>query len=685
MTELAALVRFAHVASLVLLAGSFVFLIFVARPFVAGRFVAHPADRESEPGVFHAYCLAWHGRIARWSLVVAVLTALAGLWLQAVTIGGSGAALAAGTASTASVVLPMLSATLYGNVWLARMALAAMLAVLLFRGRRGQGHGEEGAIAGLALSACLLGSMALAGHAAAGEGAEFIVHSTADVLHLLAAGAWLGALPPLVLLLARCAGARGDPTGMLTVKQITRRFSALGMICVATLIVTGSINAWVLVGGVPQLLGTAYGQLLLLKLSLLLPMIGVAAVNLLKINPAIAAAANDAGVMPGLAWKLSRNALIEAGLGFAILAIVGYLGMTPPARHDKVDWPFAFRWDWALLDSAPKARAESEMGFAWLVLGLFVMQFAFLSRRFRFWTAAAGAALVVYAANVVLTPVITDAYPTTYLRPSVAYHTISVANGGKRYAADCAICHGVNGYGDGPAAEGLRPRPADLAGRHANAHTVGDLFWWISMGIPNTAMQGYAARLAEEDRWDLINYVRALAGAKRARGLAPVIEDRAWLVAPDFVYASSDGQTRTLKDHRGSKLVLLVLTAPRSEARLALLAEAVSRLSSQGVELIVVPPESGRADLRSAAPPLVTEGNREIHATYGLFASSFADEAPPDGARHVEYLIDRRGYIRARWLPGENDAWRDPAAIARQAELLLKEAPGLPAPEDHVH
>jgi putative copper resistance protein D len=51
----------------------------------------------------------------------------------------------------------------------------------------------------------------------------------------------------------------------------------------------------------------------------------------------------------------------------------------------------------------------------------------------------------------------------------------------------------------------------------------------------------------------------------------------------------------------------------------------------------------------------------------------------------VEYLIDKQGYIRARWLPTENDAWRNIDRLFSQVELLRKERPRTPAPDDHVH
>ena len=58
-----------------------------------------------------------------------------------------------------------------------------------------------------------------------------------------------------------------------------------------------------------------------------------------------------------------------------------------------------------------------------------------------------------------------------------------------------AVCHGIAGYGDGPAAADLKPKPADLTARHAASHTVGDLYWWLSHGIKETAMPGFRGEL----------------------------------------------------------------------------------------------------------------------------------------------------------------------------------------------
>jgi putative copper resistance protein D len=57
--------------------------------------------------------------------------------------------------------------------------------------------------------------------------------------------------------------------------------------------------------------------------------------------------------------------------------------------------------------------------------------------------------------------------------------------------------------------------------------------------------------------------------------------------------------------------------------------------------------------------------------------------APP---LHVEFLIDRQGYIRARWLPGApGPGWDTLRTLVEQIQLIDKETPAGPAPDEHVH
>ncbi len=90
------------------------------------------------------------------------------------------------------------------------------------------------------------------------------------------------------------------------------------------------------------------------------------------------------------------------------------------------------------------------------------------------------------------------------------------------FATHCAVCHGASGRGDGPAAKGLTPPPADLtdAARQGQLSVLG-LYNTITLGIKGTGMTGFSA-LSDPQRWALAFYVTTLAGSadERARGAA---------------------------------------------------------------------------------------------------------------------------------------------------------------------
>lgn len=90
----------------------------------------------------------------------------------------------------------------------------------------------------------------------------------------------------------------------------------------------------------------------------------------------------------------------------------------------------------------------------------------------------------------------------------IAATAASLAAGERLYAANCAVCHGETGEGDGPGAAGLQTPPANLHETHVQENSDGALFYIISHGKPDTPMPAWANILDEEQRWHVVNYLR---------------------------------------------------------------------------------------------------------------------------------------------------------------------------------
>lgn len=77
------------------------------------------------------------------------------------------------------------------------------------------------------------------------------------------------------------------------------------------------------------------------------------------------------------------------------------------------------------------------------------------------------------------------------------------------FQQQCVVCHGDKGRSDGPAGMALSPRPSDLTSEEVQAQTDGALFWKISEG--RGAMPAFKNMLSEEQRWQVVTYLRTLA------------------------------------------------------------------------------------------------------------------------------------------------------------------------------
>ena len=208
----------------------------------------------------------------------------------------------------------MVTDTPMGQAWAVRMiALVVLLGVVSVLHR-------AFAVAAL-LAALALGSLAWTGHGAAGEGNAGTLQLVADIAHMLAAAAWIGAL---VGLGAMVFGKSHSKTAHAALDQ----FSRAGSIIVGVVIVSGLVNSAYLVGvsHLTDLPSTLYGQLLIVKLVLFTGMLGLAALNRFRLTPAIALFAGEVPSFGALRLSLS----LEAGAAATIVALVAWIGTLQP-------------------------------------------------------------------------------------------------------------------------------------------------------------------------------------------------------------------------------------------------------------------------------------------------------------------------------------------------------------------
>jgi putative copper resistance protein D len=315
--------RTVHLAANIMTAGVVFFIVFIAEP----AFGKAPLASKT--------AAAFRLRLTRIAWISIAFSVLSGMsWLVLVAASMSGQPVAAVYAQ--GTLWTVLSQTDFGNDWLARSVFVCVLAGLLIPLLSATGAKPPWLkAAAVIFSALLVGSLAWAGHAIGAQGIEGIVHPAADVLHLIAAAAWVGTLVPLALLLSMT----GKNAALLPVaRTATLRFSTLGIASVGTLLLTGMVNTWYLVGSVSALTESNYGRLLLIKLALFLTMVGIAAFNWSQLTPSLVRNAH-AGAAQKARRALCRNAAIEASFGAVIIGIVAVLGTLPPASHAHHEVP----------------------------------------------------------------------------------------------------------------------------------------------------------------------------------------------------------------------------------------------------------------------------------------------------------------------------------------------------------
>jgi mono/diheme cytochrome c family protein len=460
-----------------------------------------------------------------------------------------------------------------------------------------------------------------------------------QIIHISAAAIWLGTLVPL-LCFVRAAAPEAAAIA-------ARKYSVYGTGCVLLLALTALFQGWVLIANWPALIGTGYGWIVLLKLTLFALLLGCAARNRFTLTPALS------GASPVITQKnLVRSIAYEAGFGLAIVIAAAFLAQLSPAIHEQTLWLFSKQPSLITINEDADFRREVIEALLALAFASALLVLAVFVRRMR-WPLAIVAIGIGWLAVPHLDLLFIEAYPSSFYHSPTGFSAISIANGKPLYADHCAACHGTKGRGDGPAARGLAIPPADLTAPHLWGHSDGEMFWWLSHGIENPeggqAMPGFADQLTEEQRWQLIDYIRA---NNAGVGFAA---SGSWTVpvkAPNIQLSCAKG-TLTVDDLRGNVVRLIFAdhaAAPPSPAELQ------GRLMTVMVGNNNIKPDETHC----------TANDPAIAQAYGV-----ATGMTPDALSNVQFLIDTNGWLRAVQRPGERITnWNDPIQLTTDVLAL---------------
>lgn len=588
-----------------------------------------------------------------------------------------------------------LTKTRTGNVWMWREGFALLslgAALYIKHSSSDRAQWRYVLCATLAIIALSVGS--LASHSAAEE--MSVTSILPYALHIVLAGVWFGALPAFLLIIftkkTEQSREEVDQSGIQTLK----RFSVMAMPVMLGVIASGVIVADRTVDTIyAALVATEYGWLLITKIILLIFVLVIASRARSVWLPSLA----QGQALAAIGGKnLRKWVRIEFVLAALIVLLATIIANTIPAKHAIIEeWPYPFRFSIDATWEDPSVQMRVWVGGALLLLAGGLIIFG----RIKKWAVkrriGIPGAVVASAMAIMLPPLAVQAYPETYLNTPVPFDTISISNGSGFFKENCVTCHGPQGKGNGILAKSFAKPPADLLTEpHTERHTAGDFFNWLSKGIPDTGMPGFADKLGEEDRWDVVNYIHAMSRGYQARLMNPkVVPNKPSLGPPNFSYSAHNESRGILQDFRQQKSVLLVLFSwPESKTRIDQLRKTYDKLKEGSAEVLAVPmnvidPQEIEEITENIPFPVVTQGAEEITRSYILYRRTLGrPDLLGEGSvpNHLEFLIDRFGYLRARWIPvADGDGWTNMNLLMQQVAQLKREKEILPPPDDHVH
>ncbi len=315
-----ALFRFLQLASNMILIGGCVFLAIAEQRFIGS---GHP----------------WPSRLKKtfpW-LAIATLTGLFGL-LATTTAQATGVP---ENAWNPQAWLDFLQKTRIGLIWILRTASAlSVLAIVLYVWTAPAARWRYVLCASAAALTLALGS--LASHSAAEE--QALVSTLSYALHLIAASAWFGGLPGVILVASSSAAAATCSTEERTrASDVLNRFSAMAFPTMIAVVVSGVVVANRMIDtNYAGLVATTYGWLLITKLMLLAVILSIASRAKSVWVPSLKQGSETAAVG---GQKLRTWVKVEFLLAILLVIVATLLANAVPAKHDVIDnWPYPFRF-----------------------------------------------------------------------------------------------------------------------------------------------------------------------------------------------------------------------------------------------------------------------------------------------------------------------------------------------------
>lgn len=339
------------------------------------------------------------------------------------------------------------------------------------------------------------------------------------------------------------------------------------------------------------------------------------------------------GAASALDWQAGFIAAAEAAER-GLLALLAGLGLVGQIGGQPA-WPFGHRIASELL-ALDRGLARSALETA-LALALAAVLFGVaLKRRRAGWFV--GAALLLAAAPW---PdpglVFASAHPASLSRRPLAFSAESVEQGRRIYQHWCVECHGDDARGEGPRAARWPMWPPDLDGALLWRRHDGDLFWAVMQGLHGrdgaATMPGFAQHLSADQAWQVLDFLRANAAGQSLR------RDGAWthpVRAPDFDVRCDGGAAIGLRHWAGQRLRIVVAGPDQATVR-------------EDPRFITVV-------LAAATAPVQAECVGSSEAARGALA--LIAGVPTQELDGAQFIVDRRGWLRARALAGPQ-AWSD--------------------------